>query len=235
MLFLTNYLIKNNLDVHSPKAVATTGNILFKENREKIEDVFNCKIYDSYSCEGGANVSECNTHECYHSSMEYAITEILEDGKEVNTGERGRVITTDLQNYAVPFIRYDTQDYVIKSKKSCSCGRNLLSIDKIEGRDSDILITPSGKYIIVHNFTGYFEWIKSVEQFQVRQNDINQFEILLKVNKCYNKQEEKNIYDYWKNYIGDKVSIQIKIVPELPLTKSGKRRFLIRDKKIKLF
>ena len=235
LFFLVQFIIKNNIKIYSPKAIATTGNVLSKEYREKIENVFNCKIYDSYSCEGGANVSECYTHECYHSSMEYAITEILnKNNNEAVNGESGRVITTGLHNYAVPFIRYDTQDYVTKSIDKCSCGKQLLSIDKIEGRDSDILVTPNGKCLIVHNFTGYFEWVDSVNQFQVIQNKIDEIDILLKVNEKYNKQIESEILNYWQSYIGDDVKVKIEVVNEIPLTNSGKRRFLIRDKEIKL-
>ena len=235
LFFLVQFIIKNNIKINSLKAIATTGNILSKEYREKIENVFNCKIYDSYSCEGGANVSECYTHECYHSSMEYAITEILnKNNNEAVNGESGRVITTDLHNYAVPFIRYDTQDYVTKSINKCSCGKQLLSIDKIEGRDSDILVTPNGKWLIVHHFTVYFEWVDSVDQFQVIQNKIDEINILLKVNEKYTKQIESEILDYWQSYIGDNVKVKIEVVNEIPLTNSGKRRFLIRDKDIKL-
>lgn len=234
MLFLSNYIIRNKIIIPPIIAINTTGNILSPEAKKTIEKAFNCKVFDSYSCEGGANVFECKTHNCYHSSLEYAITEIISNGKNVNKGEKGRVITTDLINYAVPFIRYDTQDYITKSEKKCSCGKNLLAIKKIDGRDSDILITPSGKYLIVHNFTGYFEWIDSVEQFQIRQNKIDEFEIFLKVNSNYSDIVEKEILVYWSDYIGGDVNIEIKIAGDIPLTKSGKRRFLIRNKDIKL-
>jgi phenylacetate-CoA ligase len=234
LLFLANYINKNNICLPSIFAVNTTGNILFPENRKIIENTFKCKVFDSYSCEGGANVFECETHKCYHSSMEYAITEIISNGHEVNSGEKGRVITTDLINYAVPFIRYDTQDYVTKSKEKCSCGRNLLPIEKIDGRDSDILITPKGKYLIVHNFTGYFEWIDSVEQFQIRQDKIDEFDIILIVNSKYTHEIERKIFKYWEEYINENVKIEINVVDDIPLTKSGKRRFLIRNKDIKL-
>ena len=234
ILFLAKYIRENNITLPPVTAINTTGNILFPETKALIEEVFHAPVFDSYSCEGGAGVSECDTHHCYHSSMEYAVTEIMSDSKEVNPGENGRVITTDLHNYAVPFIRYDTQDYVVKSSKQCTCGRNLLPIDKIEGRDSDILITPKGKYLIVHNFTGYFEWLDSVDQFQIRQDKIDEFNLLLKVNSKYSFEVEKEIYNYWEKYIDEDVKIKIHVVDDIPLTKSGKRRFLIRDKSITL-
>ena len=234
MLFLAKYIKKDNINIFSPTAITTTGSTLHKTTRYLIEKQFDCRIFDSYSCEGGANVSECETHNCYHSSMEYAITEIISNNEEVNEGEKGRLITTDLINYAVPFIRYDTQDYVTKSKERCSCGRNLLAIEKIDGRDSDILITPGGKYLIVHIFNIFFESIDSVDQFQVRQDKINKINILLKVNEKYTKEEEKKTYNYWEKYIGEDVKIKISVVNDIPLAKSGKRRFLIRNKDIKL-
>ncbi len=228
--FISNYIKKNNFKIKKFKAVNVTGNTLFPQVRKLIEEVFQAPVYDSYSCEAGANVFECSTHESYHSCMEYAISEIIDN----NNSTRGRLITTDLLNYAVPFIRYDSQDYLNNQDKPCSCGRGLKTIKSIEGRDSDILITPKGKYLIVHNFTGYFEWIKSVEKFQIEQTKINEFTFRLKVNEKYSKEIENKIKDYWKNYIGDNVLIIINIVDEIPLTSSGKRRFLIRNNEIVL-
>ncbi len=234
MLFLAKYIRENNVVLPPVIAINITGNILFPETKALIEKVFHAPVFDSYSCEGGATAFECDTHDYYHSSMEYAVTEIMSESEEVNPGERGRVITTDLHNYAVPFIRYDSQDYVVKSSGQCTCGRELLAIDKIEGRDSDILITPKGKYLIVHNFTGYFEWIDSVDQFQIRQDKIDEFDFLLKVNSKYSSGVEEKIYNYWKKYINEDVKIKIHVVDDIPLAKSGKRRFLIRNKDIKI-
>lgn len=234
MLFLSKYVQKNNVTMPPIIAINTTGNILSPETRALVEKVFQAPVFDSYSCEGAATVFECETHHCYHSSMEYAITEIMSESKEVNPGERGRVITTDLHNYAVPFIRYNSQDYMTKSKEKCGCGRNLLEIEKIDGRDSDILVTPKGKYLILHNFTGYFEWIDSIEQFQIRQEKIDEFNFLFKVNYKYSSGVEEEIYNYWEKYINEDVKIKIHVVDDIPLAKSGKRRFLIRNKEIKM-
>ncbi len=234
MSFLAKYIQKNNVILPPIIAINTTGNILFPNVKTLIEVVFQAPVFDSYSCEGGAIVFECGTHNCYHSSMEYSVTEIMSGSKEVDSGERGCLITTDLHNYAVPFIRYDSQDYVVKSSEQCTCGRKLLAIEKIEGRDSDILITPKGKYLIVHIFTIFFEWLDSVEQFQIRQDKIDEFEFLLKVNSKYTSEVEKEIYNYWGKYIDEDVKIKIHVVDDIPLAKSGKRRFLIRNKDVKI-
>ncbi len=234
ILFLANYIRKNNIGVHSPKVVATTGSSLFDTTRQLVKEIFNCDVYDAYSSEGNATVAECPTHNCYHASMEYAILEVVSNDKEVCDAEKGRVITTDLHNYATPFIRYDTQDFVTKSKNACVCGRNLMTFEKIDGRVSDILISPSGKLLIVQNFCVYFEENEAVENFQIRQNKQDEFQILLKVNSKYNLEEEKKIYKFWYDYMGGGIKLEINVVDDIPLTQSGKRRFLIRNDDIKL-
>ncbi|MCK4664905.1 MAG: phenylacetate--CoA ligase family protein [Bacteroidales bacterium] len=234
MLFLANYVKENNLNIYIPKAIATTGSTLRKSTRESIETYLKSNVYDSYRCEGGANVTQCENRHSYHSSMEYAITEIMYNGKEVEKGERGRLITTDLVNYAVPFIRYDTQDIVTKSNEKCSCGRNLLAIKKIDGRDSDFLITPSGKFLIDVQFDGWFPEIESIEQFQITQVSIDHIIMKFVVNEKYNKREQDRIYNYWQKYIGYDVKLEIQVVDNIQFTKSGKRRYIIRDKSITL-
>lgn len=229
MMFLARYAKDHGIKAFNDLiAITTTGNILFNGARDLIENQFSCKIFDAYSCEGGATAFECPTHDCYHSSMEYAISEIISDGEEVGGGERGQLISTDLMNYSVPFIRYDSQDVLIKGDHQCSCGRSLLTIKKIVGRNNDILVTPSGKYLIVHNFTGYFEWIESVDKFQIIQDEMSHININLVVNDKFNKKIEEEIILYWQNYIGKDVQIDINIVDDIPLLPSGKRRFLIR-------
>lgn len=235
-LFLLADIIKEkDLNLGFIKAINTTGSTLHPPEREFIEQVFNARIYDSYSCEGGANISQCHEGN-YHSSEEYAISEFIEDNySKSDCSYTFRLITTDLHNYSVPFIRYDTQDYiVVGNEKECICGRKLKKISSIKGRDSDVLITPYNKYLIVENFVAYFEWIESVKQIQIVQNQVDEIQINLEVNTAYNRSEENKILKYWQEYIGDDVQLSINVVDEIKLTATGKRRTLIRNPDIKL-
>jgi len=236
LIFISNYIIKNKLGVPHIGAVTTTGNTLFKETRQLIEKCFNTKVFDSYSCEGSTHADECATHSCYHLSDEYAITEIIdENGKEVKPGERGLLVTTDLWNYACPFIRYDSRDYVVKSKNDCSCGRGLASLERIDGRDNDILITPDGNFLIAQTFTTYFKYFESIEQFQVVQNSSDTLLFKLVTNKNYNTDIENNIIKYWEDYTNKTMKIFVEPIKEISLRMSGKRQFLVRDPSIKLY
>ena len=132
----------------------------------------------------------------------------------------------------MPFIRYDTQDLVVKGHQ-CSCGRNLDTIKRIDGRDNDILVTPSNKFLIVHNFTGYFQSagkiLDSVDYFQVVQNKIDEIQINLVVNSNFSNNIKREIKEYWTNYIGSDVMIEVNVVTRINPTASGKRRFLVRN------
>lgn len=234
LFFLSIYAKKHKLKFTGLKAINTTGNILFPEVRQLVENIFNVKIFDSYSCEGGPNVFECETHENYHVSDEYGIIEIIDvNGNEVEEGKDGRAIVTALDNYITPFIRYDSKDILTKGG-SCSCGRSLTTISKIVGRDNDIIITPQGQMLIAQTFTTYFKYIDGVDQFQVIQNKEDELKFKIKKNIFYNDEINKKIVKYWQNYTYNNMKIFIEEVENIPLLSSGKRRFLIRNKKIKL-
>lgn len=231
LLFLANYKLAHSEYSYSPKAIATTGNMLFPEVRDKIESAFRCKIFDSYSCEGNSCVFECPTHTCYHSTDEYGITEVLDsNGVRINSGV-GRLITTDLWNLAHPFIRYDTQDLVEVDDNPCSCGRSHLRINKIIGRDNETLSMPNGKRFIVHQFTIFFSTRaaldKSVDQFQIVKKKSGEVLIKMVVNERFNSFIQGYIVEHWKKAF--ETGVQIEIVESIPLLGNSKRRFIINE------
>jgi phenylacetate-coenzyme A ligase PaaK-like adenylate-forming protein len=80
------------------KGINTTGSTLNENVRLKIEAIFGVKVFDSYSCEGGAIFFECPNGN-YHPSEEYAIQEYIEDDYTHADPEKPlRHITTDLHN-----------------------------------------------------------------------------------------------------------------------------------------
>jgi phenylacetate-CoA ligase len=231
LLFLARYKQKHPEFIYKPVAIGTTGNTLYPETRKEIEEAFGCKIFDAYSCEGNSTVFECPTHSCYHSTEEYGISEVLDvNGNQITKGI-GRLITTDLWNRAHPFIRYDTQDAVEIDDEPCKCGRQHLKIIRILGRDNEILEMETGRKFIVHNFTGFFqtdikELRKSIDQFQVvKQDKLVVFRLV--VNLQFDQNVSLFIRKHWEKEMQCKIVVEI--VNAIPLSKSGKRRFIINE------
>ncbi len=154
------------------KAIISLGDKMFPHYRSTIENTFNTKIFDTYGgAEGLMIAGECSEHK-YHILSSHVYVEILDtNGNKVPDGELGEVVVTGLDNFLMPLIRYKIGDLAIKSKKisKCKCGRSLPIIEKIIGRDTDILYTPKFKILVVHFFTGIFEHFPEIKQFQAEQ------------------------------------------------------------------
>lgn len=232
LYFMAKYRLEHKDDYSfSPQVVTTTGNVLHDHVRKLIEEAFGCEVYDAYASEAGSNVFECPTHCGYHSSEEYGITEIVDEKNQPIKSGTGRLVTTDLWNYAHPFIRYDVQDLVELDPEPCICGRVHLHIKRLLGRDNEVLVTSSGKRYIVHHFTYFFEPTKtpqlnhSIDQFQIIQHADNTVSILLVVNENYNDQIADYIQEYWEREL--ETSVDVQVVDRIPLMHNNKRRFII--------
>jgi phenylacetate-CoA ligase len=230
--FLAKLILDGEKLNFTPKGINTTGNILTPDARAMIEKAFGAPVYDAYSCEASAQFFENPERTAYLASMEYAVTEVIDnEGKSVKTG---RHITTDLWNQAMPFIRYDTQDVITCSDKDVVKPGGLHAFSGINGRNSDILLTPSGKFLIVHTFTIFFEYFAEILQFQVHQTSANNVMVFLKVNNDYSKETGAKVLAGLESLIGNDVQIDIEVVADIPLQPSGKRRFIIRDPSVTL-
>lgn len=227
LLMISHYAKKHSIKLHSPSFITTTGSTLYPSMREEIQEIFGAPVYDSYSCEAGANVFECPTHDCYHSTMEYAITEVID--QNANPSMQGRLVSTDLWNFAMPFIRYDSQDVIEIGDNDCPCGRKLRCVQRILGRDTDILVASNGKLIPPLALSIFMKKLTGVAEYQIRQDGIDVFIIYIKPTNEFNSGQVSLINDYWSKTFGKDSEVDIKLVDEIPLTTSGKRRYIIRS------
>lgn len=212
-----------------PKAIITTGDTLFSHYRRTIEEQFGCKVYDTYGGEGMVISGQCEKGS-YHIADDCVIVEFLrDDGGLARLGELANIIMTDLRNYAMPFIRYKIEDVGRASDKACSCGRGLSAMESIEGRASDIIRTPAGNYLIVHFFTALFEYIEGVEQFQIIQRKPDEIEVRIVKNDRFTDKDIEYIDRSIKQGGGEHLKVKFTFVNDIPVEKSGKRRFIISE------
>lgn len=232
LFLMAQYRLKHKDEFsYSPKVLTTTGNVLHSNVRATIEEAFGCRIFDAYASEGNSNVFECVSHLGYHSSEEYGITEVVDDdGNPIDSGV-GRLVTTDLWNYAHPFIRYDVQDSVEIDSEPCSCGNRHLRIKRILGRDNELLVAPSGRRYTVHHFTVFFESTvtpelkDSIDQFQFVQHKDGTTTLNIVVNDRYSPSVGKYLEDYWSNEFG--AAVAVNVVDRISIMGNNKRRFVI--------
>jgi phenylacetate-CoA ligase len=115
--------------------VRTFGEAVDDETRRTIEQAFGVPLVDTYSAqEVGYLALQCPEHEAYHVQSERLYVEVLDDhDRPCGPGEAGRVLVTDLHNFASPLIRYEIGDQA-EVGEPCPCGRGLPTLRRILGR-----------------------------------------------------------------------------------------------------
>ena len=82
------------------------------------------------------------------------------DIEVTSNGTMGSIVLTNLENYVMPFIRYDLGDRILMPENDhCSCGRTLPVLGQVFGRNDDILEYKGRKYYW-NFFYNYFKQIK---------------------------------------------------------------------------
>mgnify|MGYP007047224187 CR=1 FL=1 len=138
--------------------------------------------------------------------------------KRQKPGELGRVVITDLFNYAMPMIRYDTGDLAVR-KQTSDCGWNTICLERIEGRKADITYTAEGEPISPSTWGVLFWEFPDIKQYQIIQESRTEYVIRIECRKGIGTMKLSYIR-LVKNVVGD-VKIQFEYVDEIPVLSSG--------------
>ncbi|MBU0688223.1 MAG: phenylacetate--CoA ligase family protein [Gammaproteobacteria bacterium] len=171
--------------------VRTVGETLHPGLRERCVALGSIDIVDMYSSqELGLIALQCPDSGLYHTQDENLIVEVLdEQGQPCVQGEVGRIVITDLHNYATPLIRYEIRDYA-EAGPSCSCGRGLGTLKRIMGRRRNMVTLPDGsKHWPLVGAHRYRE-VADIRQYQAIQHGLDDIEIRLLVSPLTQVQEE---------------------------------------------
>lgn len=213
------------------KGAVTWGDNLYSHYRKTIEENFGCAVTDTYGCGEGIQIAaQCGCKGAgYHIFMPHVLVEIVDDsGQEVSCGERGNILLTRLDPGAMPLIRYRVGDVGrLKAGGRCSCGRELDSLVCVEGRDTDVVVTPNGNRLIVHFFTGIFEYYSSIETFKVEQEKVEGITVKIVPGVGFTENICKKIEGEIHEKGDPSLEIDFEIVDKISLERSNKRRFVV--------
>jgi phenylacetate-CoA ligase len=210
--------------------VVTWGDTLGGRYRSTIEETFGCRVLDAYGlAEGLWIASQCPSRDLYHvHSLDVALELLDDEGRPVEPGTPGQVVVTRLHAGPSPLIRYRTGDLAIRTTASCGCGRGYENISSIVGRTADTLVTPSGKRLIVHFFTGMFEHYLDIGAFQAAKTHADRLELRIVPSNDRGIVSADEVARRIEAQVPD-MKIDIRIVDRVPLTRAGKRRFVIDE------
>jgi phenylacetate-CoA ligase len=228
-------ILERKIKVPSVRTIFTSGELLDKYTRKLFEEVFNADVYDGYgTTETGGVSTECVKHAGYHIWNDSVLVEIVKDDEVVSFGEEGEIVVTNLFNYAMPIIRYNTKDLGIMIENQSTCQNQFPLMKVTRGRKVDIIKLPDSNHIPSHELVTSLLGIQGIIQFQVIQEDIDWFRIkIVKSSNFSNsilKEIKNNLLTRIKQRMNEKkisIKIEVLFVNNIPKEKSGKFKYFI--------
>ncbi len=213
--------IKNNI-----KSIIAIAEGLSDYAKESTKKYFGFSAISRYSnIENGIIAQQSVENDNFSINWASYIIEILnvDNDMPIEFGKTGRIVVTDLYNYAVPMIRYDTGDLGAMILVENNTVPVLI---KVEGRKMDMLYNTKGELIashIVHLICMH----EGIKQYQLIQEDKKNYLFKINTTSDFNKKNEKKIYKTYKEFLGQDAIINIEYVDDIPLLSSGKRKKVV--------
>ena len=205
------------------KAIHVASEMMLPQWREKINKVFGIKVKSHYGqMEKVSLFIQDNEDEYYRDCLDYSYTEFVEEnGQNV-------VVGTGFINYAMPFIRYKTNDTV--ELRKCEVQNGLpKNIQQVNGRCDDILISTNGSRLPGVNFYTMMYKIDGVKMFQIIQKSRDSIVFKLVKNEQFSDNTIHLIENGLKNRIGN-VNISFDFVEEIERSRTtGKVRCIFNE------
>ena len=203
------------------KGIVTNSETLLSWQRQRIESVFNCTVYDYYGTAEYVVFAGQGEKGIYNLNPLLGITEVEPDNMENTIGP---IRATTLTNTYMPLLRYEVGD---RAEKSSSDGyKTVQHLKRIDGRIDDYIETNDGRKIgrIDHIFKG----LEGIHESQVIQDKINHCQIKVALHDI-NQFSRKKLEDNFKARTGEEFSVTIQIVDRIPRGANGKFKGVIRE------
>lgn len=213
---LAEYLCTHKIDL--PMMYVTTGaENLLSMQKERIENAFHTKVYQHYGMsEAVANFSENIAHEMFVDE-DFSATEFI---PVIETG-RFEIVGTNLTNYAMPLLRYKTNDLcdMVYTNK----GRLVSSID---GRLEDYVVLPNGTKI--GRLDHVFKDLVNIREAQILQKSVNNIVVRVVKGTDYEESDEIRLKGELELRLKG-IQIEVIYVDSIERTSSGKLRFVVSE------
>lgn len=231
ILQIANYLAKSDLKLNfRPIAISTTSETLFPQQKEFIQNIFGCPVFDQYGCTEVTAVSyECKKQMGQHINQEHVIVEVLSEDYKENVSS-GRLILTDLDCLIMPFIRYENGDSVTLFENECTCGVRHPLIHSVDGRIAQTIQLKDGSHVHGVFFTDILYELPGkgigITKFQVYQKILGEiefrYESIEDLSESFKLQLEEAFLRFF-NYIK---FVRFDKIPSGP---NGKHIYLLRE------
>ena len=147
------------------------------ETRKRIQESFGARTFDHVGMtEMGAYGFECEEQSGLHINEDEFIAEMIDPATqaEIDDGQKGELVLTNLGRVGMPLIRYRTGDLGVISREPCPCGRRgARLVGGVLGRADDMItirginVFPSAVENIVRRYPEIVEF--AIEVYRHRE------------------------------------------------------------------
>ena len=227
LLLLIEQMKAQNLKLeYDVEAVFLISENFSNEDVKIIQDFLQCKVSSFYGhSERLIFAPSYDVLSSYRPDFRYGYLELIDNNNDVvvNNHIKGEIVGTSFDNFAMPLIRYKTEDFTSYIDKD----KDLISL--IDGRwTKEYLLGKDGFKLYLTALNMHLDIFKNVLAFQYHQTEIAKVVLWLVVNKNFNKFEKDAIVKALHNKAGHAIQFETKIVNQLELTKRGKLKNVIR-------
>jgi phenylacetate-CoA ligase len=216
-------------DAFSLRTIISISERLSPELREALRSRFGCTVVARYSNqENGVLAQQCPDHDEFHLNTASYVFEYLKlhEDRPAAPEERARLVVTDLFNRAMPLIRYDTGDVVVRSSRA-ACGQGMQTLAEVEGRRMDFIYDTRDRLlspvVVCHAFWPY----TGLTQFQFIQTGQGRYRLVL--NGADAREPDGAFIRLVRNLTGEDAQVEVLRMDQVPLLASGKFRSVVNQ------
>lgn len=219
---LLRYAHKKNIALPTVKLMIAGSEALLESTREQAI-ALGSNIISQYANEENGILGQelpqkpANLFYLNDASYFFEILE-LDSDREAKSGEFGRIVITDLYNYAFPMIRYDTGDVGAIAEQD---GRAVLTT--LYGRRMDLVYSTVGDVVSPMSFARIFKHYDFIVQWQFIQHAESSYEVRLIVDESKEKKIDEMI-NLLHEVLGVNADLKMTFTDEIPLLDSRKRK-----------
>lgn len=221
------YLRRTKRTIPGVTCAIAAAEPLHEDTRTRIEEGLGVPLSNTYgSREFMSIAAECECGDGLHVNAENLLVETRDDD-DGSGGGPSELLVTDLHNYGMPFVRYETGDLGRMSHTPCPCGRGLPRLDAIEGRVVDALRAADGRTVPGEFFPHLLKDIPELAQYRVEQKSIERLVISAVLTEPLSERSESLLRREVAKVFGPRTICELEPVTDIPALRSGKRRVTV--------
>lgn len=211
---------------HRVIAVFPTAETVIPRFRELFRDVLGADTKDQYaSSEGAPFIVECSAGRL-HMLPYTGVVEVVDD--QGLPAREGEMLVTSFHTHGTPLIRYRIGDRVSLAPEGdfCSCGWTFPLVDRIEGRNADFVWSPEYGRVNLGNLSNSTKGVPGIIAFRVLQDQPYSITVEVNGSSSFDIGAERQFESELRKRLGEKISINMVRMDELPRKSSGKFRIV---------